>query len=180
MIQRINHRGKWKDTIKLQRTRKRHMTSASFCFVTGWLLPGPCTSNNRPLSLSIPNNVYRIIIQQEAFSVECQPSACRQYKLHNDQVSTCGGGGGRDRSLYSRIQIEQVWTCQEGRVDGRVLYRDPPVDRQTDMTDTITFANSLASGKYKKNWRCERSPHAGLWRWCCLEMMLRDVAKRCC
>ena len=105
--------------------------------------------------------------------------------LHNEQVWTCvwegrvGPGGGEDPcmvSLYSEVQVEQVWACLGGGksnivrsgprrtclnmseggvpVPGEVQcitangYVDPPAPgEQTDMTENITFATPLTGGK---------------------------------
>ena len=60
--------------------------------------------------------------KQESIPERCQPPTCKLYMFHNEQVWKCPGGPCTMRSkldkfeyvwgsLYSEIQVEQVWTC---------------------------------------------------------------------
>ena len=119
--------------------------------VAGWLLLGPFTSNNRPVSLSVSINLYRIIIQQETISAECRPFTCRQYKLqlHSEQFEHVAERGGPGSCIVgSKLnKFEQV---QRGGVMLGPCTRIPLLDRQTWLK-IIIFGTRLVSAKYDKN-----------------------------
>ena len=45
--------------------------------------------------------------KQESIPVGYQLAVCQLYMLNNERVWTCWGG----QSLYSEVQVKQVWTC---------------------------------------------------------------------
>ena len=102
--------------------------------------------NRRPRSPAVPvcfplrsSEMLKIRVNtnKKAFQSKCQPPAADSMGYHNDQVWTCLWGC----PCYIEVQFwNKFWTCLEGDQDW-ALYRGgwEHVDRQTDMTENITF-----------------------------------------
>ena len=88
-----------------------------------WLFPIFHLTKWRAESLLwIANCNFKKKKQEESIPERCQPLTCELYMIHNEQVWKCPGGPCTMRSklnkfeyvwgsLYSEIQVEQVWTC---------------------------------------------------------------------
>ena len=98
----------------IENQKKTHdLRILSALIVTGWLLPEPCTSKNRPVSLCFDQCVQNHNSTRKHFSriptIRFPIVQLSSYIVN--KFEHVGGG----------IQIEQVWTYPEGRADARAL-----------------------------------------------------------